>query len=127
MDILTLLGEDVGLWALQYHAVSVLDLPVCVWVGDHGTVHTDVIVVIEILEIFSYELSVIVDDDRVRDPKIENDVLDENHGLHGSNFSIHLVNLSTVTSRWVKPNGTFLKGLRRSRHHMPNDQVMGIV
>jgi hypothetical protein len=41
--------------------------------------------------------------------------------------SIHLVNLSTVTSRRVKPSGAFLKGPRRSRLHMANDQVMGIV
>jgi hypothetical protein len=40
---------------------------------------------------------------------------------------IHLVNLSTMTSRWVKLLGTFLKGLRRSRPHMTNDHVMGIV
>jgi hypothetical protein len=41
--------------------------------------------------------------------------------------SIHLVNLSTVTSRWVKPLGTFLKGPRRSKSHMANGHVMGII
>jgi hypothetical protein len=41
--------------------------------------------------------------------------------------SIHLVNLSTATSRWVKPPGIFLKGPRRSRPHTANDHVMGIV
>jgi hypothetical protein len=41
--------------------------------------------------------------------------------------STHLVNLSTAMSRWVKPQGTFLKGLRRSRPHMVKGQVMGIV
>jgi hypothetical protein len=41
--------------------------------------------------------------------------------------SIHLVNLSIVTSRLVKPSGAFLKGPRRSRPHMANDHVMGIV
>jgi hypothetical protein len=40
---------------------------------------------------------------------------------------IHLVNLSTATSRWVKHPGTFLKGPKRSRPHMANDHVMGIV
>jgi hypothetical protein len=48
MDILALLGEDVGFWALQYHAISTLDLPVCMRVGDRNPVHTDVIVITEI-------------------------------------------------------------------------------
>jgi hypothetical protein len=39
----------------------------------------------------------------------------------------HLVNLSTVMSRWVKPPGAFLKGPRRSRPHTVKGQVMGIV
>jgi hypothetical protein len=39
----------------------------------------------------------------------------------------HLVNLSTVTSRWVEPLGAFLKGPRRSRPHTANGQVMKIV
>jgi hypothetical protein len=34
--------------ALQYHAVSSLDLPICTWVGDCGPVHADVIIIIEI-------------------------------------------------------------------------------
>jgi hypothetical protein len=41
--------------------------------------------------------------------------------------SIHLVNLSTAASRWVKPPSAFLKGPKRSRPHTTNDQVMGIV
>jgi hypothetical protein len=41
--------------------------------------------------------------------------------------SIHLVNLSTATSRWVKPPGAFLKGPRRSRSHTANGYIMGIV
>jgi hypothetical protein len=40
---------------------------------------------------------------------------------------IHLVNLSTAMSRWVKPSGAFLKGPRRSRPHTVKSQVMGIV
>jgi hypothetical protein len=63
---------------------------------------------------------------------MENVVLDEIHNLLGANFSqgftsIHLVNISTMMSRWVKPLDAFLKGPRRSRPHMMNDQVMGIV
>jgi hypothetical protein len=56
-------------------------------VGDHGPVHVDVIVIIEIKEFFSGELSAVVDNDRVRNPKAENDVLAEIHGLFGANFS----------------------------------------
>jgi hypothetical protein len=41
--------------------------------------------------------------------------------------SIHLVNLSTVTSKWVKPPGDFLKGLKRSRPHTAKGHVMGMV
>jgi hypothetical protein len=41
--------------------------------------------------------------------------------------SIHLENLSTATSRCLKPPGAFCKGPTRSRPHMANDQVMGIV
>jgi hypothetical protein len=39
----------------------------------------------------------------------------------------HLVNLSTVMSRWVKPSGAFLKGRRRSKPHTVKGQVMGII
>jgi hypothetical protein len=71
---------------MQYHAIGVLNLPVCAQVGNHGPVRTVVIVVIEIQDFFCCELSVVVSDDRVRDPEIENDVLDEIHGLLGANF-----------------------------------------
>jgi hypothetical protein len=41
--------------------------------------------------------------------------------------SIHLENLSMATSRCVKPPGAFYKGPTRSRPHMANYQVIGIV
>jgi hypothetical protein len=41
--------------------------------------------------------------------------------------SIHLVNLSPVTSRWVKPLSAFLKGSKRSRPHIANGHVTGMV
>jgi hypothetical protein len=63
-----------------------LDLPICMRVGDCGLVPSNVIVVTEIQEFFSGELSVIVRDDKVRDPKMENDVLDKHHGLPGANL-----------------------------------------
>jgi hypothetical protein len=55
-------------------------------VGDHGPVHVDVIVIIEIQESFFGELSTIVGNDRVKDPEVKNDVLDEIYGLFGANF-----------------------------------------
>jgi hypothetical protein len=33
---------------LQYHVINLLDLPVCMCVGDRGLVHVDVIAIIEI-------------------------------------------------------------------------------
>jgi hypothetical protein len=56
-------------------------------VGDRGPVHTNVIVVTEIQEFFSGELSVVAGNDRVRDPEMKNDVLDEIYDLLGANFS----------------------------------------
>jgi hypothetical protein len=44
MDILAFLGEDAGLYPLQYHAVRALDLPVCTRMGNCSPVHADVIV-----------------------------------------------------------------------------------
>jgi hypothetical protein len=41
--------------------------------------------------------------------------------------SIHLENLSIMTSRWDKPPGTFLKGPKRSRPHTAKGHVMGMV
>jgi hypothetical protein len=41
--------------------------------------------------------------------------------------SIHMVNLSTATSRSVKPPSTFLKGPKRSRSHTVVSHVMGMV
>jgi hypothetical protein len=41
--------------------------------------------------------------------------------------SIHLENLSMVTSRCEKPPGAFCKEPTRSRPHTANGQVMGIV
>src|SRR6185437_15793287 len=41
--------------------------------------------------------------------------------------SIHLENLSTATSKWVKPLGAFFSGPTRSSPHTANGQVMGMV
>jgi hypothetical protein len=108
-----------------------LDLPVRSWVCDCGPVHPDVVIIIEIQELFPSELSASIVDDGVRDSKTEN-VLDEIHYLLGAIIArglalIHLVNLSITTSRWVKPSNAFLKGPKRSKPHKVNDHVMGMV
>lgn len=41
--------------------------------------------------------------------------------------SIHLVNLTTTTSKWVKLLGTFLRGPTKSIPHTAKGQVMGMV
>jgi hypothetical protein len=46
-------------------------------VGDCDLVHPDVVIITEIQEFFLGELSAVVSDDGVRDPKTENDVLYE--------------------------------------------------
>jgi hypothetical protein len=48
MDILTLLGEDAGLWALQYQFIRALDLFVRARIGDCYPVYLDVVVITEI-------------------------------------------------------------------------------
>lgn len=40
---------------------------------------------------------------------------------------IHFVNLSTATSRWVQPPGTFMKGPTKSSPQIAKGQVMGMV
>jgi hypothetical protein len=120
MDILTLLGEGARLYALQYQAVSMLNLPICTQVGYHGPVHPDVVAITEIQEFFPGEVSTIVGDNGVRDLKqkmmswLKFTACLELIFARGL-ASIHLVNLSSVTSRWVKPPGAFLKGPKRSR------------
>jgi hypothetical protein len=48
-----------------------------------GSVHTDVVVVAEVQELFSGELRAIVGDNGVRDPKAMDDVGEERHRLLG--------------------------------------------
>jgi hypothetical protein len=55
-------------------------------VCDRDPVHLDVVIITEIQEPFPDELSAIVGDDGLRDPKTENDVPDEIHCLLGSNL-----------------------------------------
>jgi hypothetical protein len=92
-----------------------LDLPICKQVGDCGLVHPDVVIITEIQEFFLDELSVVVGDDGVRDPKMKNDVLDEIYCLHGANLSQghHLDPLSKLVDRDKQVGrapGCFVKG-----------------
>jgi hypothetical protein len=48
MNILTLLSEDMRLQALLYHTISSLDLLARTWVGHHGLVDINVIVVTQV-------------------------------------------------------------------------------
>jgi hypothetical protein len=50
-------------------------------------VYLDVVIISEIQELFPSELSACVDDDGVRDPEMENDVLDKIYCLHGASLS----------------------------------------
>jgi hypothetical protein len=87
----------------------------------------DVIVVTKIQEFFSYELSAIVSDDRVRDPETKNDILDKIHDLLRSNFGLglHLDPLSKFIDRDEQVSQA-LEHLLEGPHTV-NDQVMGIV
>jgi hypothetical protein len=90
------------------------------------------VVLAEVQELLPSELCAIVGDDRVRDPKAMDDVCEERHScsdlmLVRGRTSIHLENVSMVTSRCEKPPGAFCWGPTRSRPHTTNDQVMGIV
>jgi hypothetical protein len=60
-----------------------LHLPIRHGVSYDGLVHTDVVVVAEVQELFSGELCAIVGDDGVRDPKSMDDVGEERHRLLG--------------------------------------------
>ena len=60
-----------------------LDLPIRARVRYGGLVDTDVIFIVELEELLSYELLAIVCDDAVRDPKAMDDVEEEQHGMLG--------------------------------------------
>jgi hypothetical protein len=91
-------------------------------VDDRGLVHIDVIVVVEIQELFSGEMSAVVSNDRVRDPEAKMMSWMKSTAflepiLARCFASIHLVNLSTAMRKWVKPPGAVLKGTKWSRPH----------
>jgi hypothetical protein len=57
-----------------------------VWGGHSGLVHEDVVVITEVQKLLSGELSVVVGNDRIGYLETENDILDEIHGLSGTDF-----------------------------------------
>ena len=71
-------------------------------------VHTDVMLIAEVQELFAGELGAVVGDDDIGDPKPMDDVGEEKDGLLGADVgdgraSIHLENLSMATNKWVYP------------------------
>jgi hypothetical protein len=97
-----------------------------------GPVHTDVVVVVEVQELFSVNcvpLSVMIE---FGTPNrwimlVKNATACSDLMLFRGRTSILLENLSIATSRCVKPPDAFCKGPTRSRPHTANGQVMGIV
>ena len=96
--------EDAWLKSLEDHAIGTLDLTVSTWMSDRGLVDPDVVSITEVQELFPGEVSPIVSDDTVRNAEPVDDVEEEfDHPFRadvGDELaSIHLVNLSTATSR----------------------------
>ena len=96
-----------------------LDLPVRSGVRDGGPIDPDVLFIAESNELPAGELCAIVCDDGVWYSKAMDDVEEEQHGLlrldrGDRRASIHLVNFSMVTSKWVYPLGAFLRCPTRS-------------
>jgi hypothetical protein len=97
-----------------------------------GLVHTDVVVVAEVQELFPVNcvpLSVMIE---FGTPNrwmmlVKNAIACSDLMLVKGRTSIHLENLSMATRRCEKPPGAFCKGPTRSRPHTANGQVMGIV
>jgi hypothetical protein len=81
VNVLALLCEDTGFQALQYHTVGSLNLPISSRVGHRGPIYSDVMIITEVQELLSGELSAIISNDRIRYPEMEDDILDETHHL----------------------------------------------
>jgi hypothetical protein len=64
-----------------------LNLPVSSWVGHRSPIYSVVMVIIEVQELLSGELSAIIDNDRIRYPKMEDDILDKIHRLLRADLS----------------------------------------
>jgi hypothetical protein len=62
------------------------DLPVRVGMSNGCPIYPDVVVVMEVQELLPGEQGPIVGDDRVGDPKSENNILHKAYCLFGANF-----------------------------------------
>ena len=109
-----------------------LDLPVHMGVHDCCPINPNVVIIAELEEFLACKQCAIICDDRVRHAKAVDNVKDKARvcvdlivviGL----ASIHFVNLSMATSKWVKPPGAFFKGPTMSSPQTANGHVMEIV
>jgi len=69
---------------LQNHVVGMLDLAVSSRVGYCRPVHTDVMLIAEVQELFAGERNAVVGDDDVGNPKPVDDVGEKKDGLLGA-------------------------------------------
>ena len=96
--------EDSWLESLEDHAIGLFDLTISTWMSDRGPVNPDAVFVTEVQELLPGEVSSMVSDDTVRNAKPIDDVEEELDCIFRVDVgdglgSIHLVNLSTATSR----------------------------
>ena len=92
----------------------------------------DVTPIAEVQELFASELSAVVGDDDVGNPKPVDDVSEKRTAcsermLVMGRASIHLENLSMATNKWVYPPFAFCRGPTKSSPHTANGHVMGII
>ena len=86
----------------------------------------------EVQELFAGELSAVVSDDDVGNPKPVDDVGEEKDGLFGADVGEGssldpLGELAIATSKWVYPPFAFCRGPTKLSPHTANGHVMGIM
>ena len=92
--------------AITYEAVGLFDLTIGLRVSDSREADIDSSVLAKLHEFSRSEVGAIVGDDAVRNPESACNHLEEvdncsSAGVRDRYSSIHLVNLSTATSKWV--------------------------
>ena len=116
---------------MQDHAVGSFDLAVSSRVSYCRPVHTDVVSVTEVQEIFVGELHAIVGDNDVGYPKPVDDVDEEEDNLFGADVcdgsSLDPFGELVDGSKWLYPPAALWRGRMRSRPHTVNGQEMGII
>ena len=68
---------------MKDYAIGTLDLAFSLGVGDCRPIHMDMVMVTEVQELLAHELCTIVGDDNIGNPKMINDVGEEQDGLLG--------------------------------------------